>query len=369
MDLFKSSAGKDTDNVLLGIITGSGHNINGIGVSSISLTNTGYVRGVQVSGIYTTLGTELNGVQAAGIFNTAGGDVHGIQAAGIYNVSGGDVHGIQAAGIFNKAAGLVNGIQGAGIFNQASGKMRGIQAAGVYNYAGGGIQGIQAGLVNIAGGFSDNTPSSDGTNLVSTVQAGLVNISENEKTIPLGLVNIVKNGIFHPAVYYDDSNFLNFSLRSGSSRFYSLISIGTQLTGAEKDNLFVYRGGIGFELPLGKVFLDLDLSRGSILNMDTLGKAIDLALPGTDDTNVIRNYQRELNRIYNNATANLTELRLSVGFKIFEHLGVFAGISYGQLNRRSYEAPELISIFGGNVFVWNNELIEHKIGFFMGLQF
>jgi hypothetical protein len=362
----------ETDHLLLGLFIASGHNLRGLGASVIGLTNTGYVLGVQASGIYNSGGTSVTGIQAAGIFNTAGGEVQGIQAAGIFNTAGDAVWGIQTGGIFNTARGNVLGFQNAGIFNTAGGDVQGIQSAGIFNTARGSVLGIQTGLVNVAGEGTGNLVAFDGGvyNPV-TVQAGLVNISRNENTVPFGLVNIVKNGLLHPAVYYDSANFMNFSFRSGSKHFYSLFSIGTQRI-TTVDNLFVSRAGFGFELPLGKAFFDLDISGGTILNPDTLGEISEIPHPRKNSDKKKydeerEQYNREVERLSRAATSFLAEIRLSGGCKVFEHLGAFAGLSYTYLFRGTGTSPNPDSAWLGRT--WGEGENIHKIGVFAGLQF
>ncbi|MDR0623110.1 MAG: hypothetical protein LBG10_01610 [Treponema sp.] len=324
-------AQKEVDKVLFGLFAASGRNVRGIGTAFIGLTTTGYLQGVQAAGIFNTAGSSVEGVQAAGISNTAGGGVGGVQTAGISNTAKGGVGGVQAAGISNTAGGGVEGIQAAGISNTAGGGVEGIQTAGILNIARGGIFGLQAGLVNIAGeqaAFDGPAPAA------VTVQAGLVNISRNENTVPLGLVNIVKNGLIHPAVYYDSFNFMNFGFRSGSKYFYTLFGFGTQRI-TTRDTLYVSRGGFGAELPLGKFFLNLDLMGGSVMDFES------------------------------NTVSPLAELRLGGGYKVFEHLGAFAGVSYTCLHRGSDRSPNPASAW----LSWNDGANIHKIGVFAGLQF
>jgi hypothetical protein len=341
---------KETDHILLGLFIATGGNLQGIGTASIGVSNTGYVQGLQVSGVYNRAGTELDGIQGAGIFNTLGGNVKGIQIAGIFNTAGGSLNGIQAAEIFNRTGGNVKGIQIAGIFNAAHG----------------GVDGIQAGLVNMAGEPDDlNDPVP-----VTTVQAGLVNISRNEHTIPFGIVNIVKNGILHPAVYYDSGHFMNFSFRSGSKYFYSLLSAGTQRI-TTQDNLLAYRAGFGAELPLKDFFLNLDVSCGSVISIDTLAGASWPARPKggrhEEHEEAWEQYVRNMDKVYRSGTSFLTELRLIAGYKIFEHLGVFAGLSYTCLYRGSDTSPNPKSAWLGRT--WDTGPNSHKIGVFAGLQF
>jgi hypothetical protein len=357
---------KETDNILLGIFTAAGRNLEGVGVASISLASAGYVRGLQAAGIFNNAGPGLYGFQAAGIFNMIHGNVEGFQAAGIFNATGGSVEGLQAAGIFNATGGNVEGFQAAGIFNAAGGSVEGFQAGGIFNIARGGVSGLQAGLVNIDGeraGF-------DGQVYVpATVQIGLINVSRNENTVSLGLVNIIKNGILHPAVYYDSANFMNFSFRSGSKYFYSLLSMGTQrITTA--DSLYVSRGGFGVELPLGKVFLDLDVTCGTILDPDVSRDASPPSRPETgwdQNREEWKQYYREQHKFFWAGTSILAELRVSAGFKVFEHLGAFAGVSYTYLYQGSDTSPNPDPAWLGGS--WDKGANIHKVGVFAGVQF
>jgi hypothetical protein len=314
---------KATDYALLGLFAASGHNLRGFGVAYVGLSNSGYVRGVQISGVYNLAGTDLTGFQAAGIFNTAGGSMDGFQAAGIFNT------------------------------------------------AQGGVFGFQTGLVNITGKRTgENGRFKKGIKFPATVQVGLVNISREEDAISLGLVNIVKNGIFHPAVYYDSLNFMNFSLRSGAKYFYSILSVGTpRITTTE--NLFVSRLGFGFELPLGNFFLCLDLSGGTVTDFGIWAEADRPAWPGSDGDNASgeawKQYDREMDELDGAGASSLVELRLSAGYKIFEHFGAFAGVSYTYISRRSDTSPNPDSAWLGQS--WGAGKDIHKIGVFAGLQF
>ena len=308
------SGEKVTNSFLIGLFVGLGHNIRGWGVANIGLINTGYVWGAQTSGIFNIVDGPLNGAQAAGIFNIAGSDVRGIQAAGIFNLAGGDVHGLQAAGIFNKA---------------------------------GNINGMQAGLVNINSGGRG-------------AMFGLLNMSDSEDIIPIGVVNVMKNGIMHPAVFIDDMLFTNLSLRSGSKWFYSLISIGAGggTTFGSGDKLLAIRGGFGFEYTVNKFFFDVDASTGSIINLDTVGKNLDD--PGESD--------REKWDKFDASTTNIYQIRLTAGYNIYTHLGVFAGLSYDYLYREYDTSPDPKDFGSLFVGVEKNRHI-HKLGFFAGVQF
>ncbi|MDR2102772.1 MAG: caspase family protein [Treponema sp.] len=339
---------KGTHNFLLGIIGAAGDNLNGAALGTILINNAGMVRGAQIAGIYTTVGKDLRGLQAAGIFNRAQGGITGVQGAGIFNITQSGVEGAQVGGIFNMTQGGVEGLQVGGIFNYAGGDFRGLQAAGV-NRAEADIYGLQAGLVNIGRGSGGGS-----------VQIGLVNISQNERVVPIGLVNVVKGGLIHPAVYYDDMEFINFSFASGTKHIYSILSLGTQRislwnrsVGIGKkggDSILVYRLGLGTEFSLGKrVFLDFDVTSGAILDLSALDKG-----------------QRGID-FYNKSTSVINQARLSLGFKAFEHLGIFGGLSYDYIHRHRDTSPDPQG--GRFAFAWSDERNIHKLGIFGGLRF
>jgi hypothetical protein len=251
-------------------------------------------------------------------------------------VAGNSASGVQAAGLANVAGGSVNGLQIAGLGNAAGGPFRGIQIAGLGNAAGGPFWGIQAGIYNRL---------YDGEG--AALQVGLVNISENPRTLSLGLVNIVKNGLLHPAIYLDDLGFINAGFRSGSRQVYSLLSLGV-LPPGDGEGFFVSRLGLGWEIALASFFIDLDAAAGSFIPLDGLGKFRDAKEEGRISLDL--------------------QVRLTAGYRIFKRLGLFAGISYswlfppgeGSPVPRSPLNPLPAGTGGGN---------RQRIGFFGGLEF
>ncbi|MDR1248384.1 MAG: caspase family protein [Treponema sp.] len=355
-----------TNYVLFGVLGAAGHNLRGFGLSAIGLINTGDVLGfqasalfnytggkldgiqmsaifnltqsnaqgaVQASGIFNYAGGKLDGIQMSGVFNLAQGDARGGQASGIFNYAGGSRDGVQLGGILNLTQGTVQGSQIGGIFNYSGGGMNGIQLGGIFNMTRGGFQGIQTGLVNYSGESSDGEEGGG-------LSIGLVNISKNEKVVPIGLVNIVKNGVFHPAIWYDDMRFLNLGLRSGSKYFYSIFSVGIQDEGFD-DSLLISRGGLGGEIPLGRSFINLDVTAGSMIDR----KEID-----------------------NNGNL-LLQARLSGGFKLFEHMGIFGGVSYNWFLIFNDTFRDRADSLGISALRWENGRNIHRIGFFGGIQF
>jgi len=308
-----------TNNVLLGLLAAKGHNLLGIGAASIGLINTGYVRGIQ----------------ASGVFNISGGNVLGIQTSGVFNIAGGQFTGIQTAGVFNIAGSQFTGIQASGVFNIAGSDIKGVQASGVFNWAKE-LKGAQFGVVNI---------NSGGTGLMT----GLVNVSnsDSEKILPIGLVNVIKDGIMHPYIYQDDMMFTNIGFRSGSKHFYGTIGAGVRGSAffGSGDKLLITRGGLGFEHSIYKLFFDIEVLAGNIINLDAAA---------WDETG--------------NFDTGITQLRLVAGYKLFSHLGIFAGISYDYLYRRNDTSPDPRE-FGGPFTAIGNDRHIGKVGIFGGVQF
>jgi hypothetical protein len=244
--------------------------------------------------------------------------------------------------------------------------MTGFQAAGLLNIAGS-LDGVQAAPINITTGSTGGDAKAKGF----AVQLGIVNISHEERVLPIGMVNIVKNGLLHPALYYDSMGFTNVSFRSGTKHFYSVLSVGSghlRVDGFGSDqneDLWTYRFGFGFELPLGRVFLDLDCTAGHIFDQANI---LDALRPITE-TMGDNQYRGESGKQMGDLPVSFTvQARLTAGFKLFEHLGFFAGVSYDYIHRWNDSAPVLVS--GGFALPeWSRHGDFHRMGLFAGLQF
>jgi hypothetical protein len=394
---------KADNNVLIGFPVASGYDLEAFGLGLFGLINNGRVSGIQLSGLFNIADGGLAGLQHAGIFGITGGDVLGAQISGVFNTAGGNVDGFEAAGILNCAGGSLTGFQLAGILNTAGTDTTGAALAGLVNYAGGSLHGAQiAGLVNYSGGsggaagfqLAGIVNSMDGdfegaqiglVNLAGSRMSGLqlglvnisggedgyaqkiglVNISDNEEEMPIGLVNIVKNGMFHPVLWYDNMNFANAGLKSGSKVFYTLVSAGTQKLSLGKEytlgasrsggeTLMAWRAGAGVELPLDSCYLNFDILAGEIFDAEFPEDRREAS--GADSS-------------YAASSALILQARLIVGFKLFRRLGAFAGISYDWIRRHSDTSPVPGSRAGCFDFPWGTSRSVHRAGLFAGLQF
>ena len=302
---------------LLGFVVGKGYGLNGLGTASFGLINTGTVRGVQFSGV----------------FNTISGDLMGVQAASLFNIVTGTPMGAMLAGSFNWAKNDAKGFQFAGMVNNVSQTLMGIQIAGLFNYANE-IRGVQVGPVN-------KTKNGYG------IQVGLINISDSDFIIPIGLINFVRKGIKRPTVYADDFGFLNFGYRSGGKYFYShsMTGIGRGYFSRDDDSrLLSFRSGHGFEIPIDNFFVTFDFTTGKIIKLDKL-----------------------LDYFFGPATS-IYQFRLTGGYNIFKHLGVFVGISLDILTMDKNDSPNPLDFTGAIAGRWDGRTMV-KFGFFGGLQF
>jgi hypothetical protein len=256
--------------------------------------------------------------------------------------------------------GSTRGIQGAGIANYSGGKFKGLQASGIVNYAQG-IQGAQMGLVNIIG--SNETKGSPGKQKTLGAQFGLVNISGSENIIPIGMVNIIKNGILHPAVYVDDMLITNFSFRSGSKNFYIIMSGGTDFGSSRADEnrdwLVSTRAGFGFEFPIKKFFIYIYAVTGNMFRHNNDDRY---------NTDEINDYYSWNEASFINSNTTVFQLRLSAGYKLFEHFGIFGGVSYDYFYRHNDNSPIPMS-FGEFLPGSTQGKNIHKVGLFGGIQF
>ena len=266
--------------------------------------------------------------------------VQSIRLSGIYkfsNVSGMD--GYQAGRFLNVAKDVAKGIQSAGDYDYVLRKLFGYQVSDIINLNKGNMWGIQFAPVNLRG---------EGNALA--VQVDLINSSETGSVVPIGgLVTQKKGSLGHFWVFTDDMLFLVAGYRTGSGIFYahSNIGIGGAMIGREGDRLMSYRGGFGLEFPIGKFFIDIDFSIGDIFKVDE----------GKDLLNIFFGFN-----------TGLYQIRLIGGYKIYERLAVFFGISYDFLLQRTESDPSPGGFIGAGLGkTYGNN--THKVGFFGGLQF
>jgi hypothetical protein len=218
----------------------------GLAVYGLAGIIKGDAEGLQVAGLVNLTEGNLQGVQIGGLMNKAGSSIEGIQIAGLTNLSRGNTP-IQISGLYNNTdksdaaqiAGLVNttdesdGVQVAGLGNFTK-RASGVQVAGLINTAEE-VNGSQiSGLINRA-------------KVVRGVQiSGLINIADSSE-YPIAIINLIKTGEKRIGLGTDENLSTMLSFRSGGSKMYGVIGLGTNLQHPEL--------AYGFEAGLGLVLL------------------------------------------------------------------------------------------------------------------
>lgn len=234
----------------------------------------GRVRGVELGGVFNIDEDEVLGYQAAGVFNVMGGRFIGVQQAGVFSIVGGSFEGVQQAGVINVVGDGFTGAQMAGVVNVVGGSFTGAQIAGVANVVGDGFTGAQlSGVVNVAGERMSGAQLAGVVNVADEfsgaqiglvniageshgLQLGLVNIAE-KADVPIGLVSIVENGMFHVNVWANEFSPVNVGIKTGSNIIYNVFTLGFRPNG---ESTRVFGGiGLGGHIPLNRFFVDIDL--------------------------------------------------------------------------------------------------------------
>lgn len=243
---------------------------------------------------------------------------------GLSNIILNDAKGIQVAGLSNYVGNSGEGMQWAGLANINKRQFNGLQIAGLFNTAAD-VSGVQiAGLLNIA---KD----------VKGVQfAGLVNIAENSD-VPIGLINIIKNGEMGIAVTYDGIGNTVASFRSGGKYTYGILGVG--YNHKMKKNGLVAEAGLGAHIP--------------VTNWFRINNELKTSTIGCDSSDPV------LNAGYS----------LLPAFRIGRHFELFGGASINYMETKNMSA--------GNVFpnhsLWKGDnsakLQQVYIGYQVGVQF
>lgn len=235
--------------------------ISGAQIGILGAHIEGPLEGVQASSIFNIAADEVRGAQLSGVFNISQGEMHGPQFAGSFSIAMADLYGPQFSGVFNICEGSVRGAQFGGVFNICAGESsRGLQSAGVFN-ATEKHTGVQASPLNVA-------------RSIKGVQLGVVNIAKEMDGAPIGLINIIGNGLHHLSFSMDQNAFLRCSFQMGTW-FYTLLH--TEIQAADPGELLGFAMGIGFEIPIGPIYLDAELYAKQFTSAgDSLGENIQL---------------------------------------------------------------------------------------------
>ena len=278
--------------------------------SSVFSITGGNTIGFSGAGVFTITGGDLNGATTAGVFSLVGGDVSFYQGAGVFNLTEGELKGVQTAGLFNIAGDGVSGVQLAGLFNVNGSDTSGVQGAGLFNISAGRTSGIQAAaLLNVSQAASGiQTGTINIADDISGMQIGVINISDNMDGLALGLINISSNGLHNLSGWADDAEYYYLGYQLGAGITYTLFYGGAPRDGGYDAGL-VSGLGLGFHIPMGLFFADIDLSA----KMEIPGET------GADRAAEFYAYSEEKN-IW-------PSLRASLGLEVFGSLAIFGGVT------------------------------------------
>ncbi|HTF05931.1 MAG TPA: hypothetical protein VK826_18005 [Bacteroidia bacterium] len=217
--------------------------------------------GVQIAGVFNVGKGSMSGVQIAGVNNHASDSLTGAQIAGCINTVHGNVRGIQMAGAINATDRNVYGAQLAGAVNVAAGDVGQFQAAGGLNYAHN-VQGLQAsGGANIASGTVTGMQISGGLNYAHNLkglQIGVFNFADSADGVMIGVFSFARHGYHKIEIGWNETTPLNFSFRTGSTRFHNIFSLVTDFR--EREIVWGFGYGMGTSWPVHKrVDIGVDL--------------------------------------------------------------------------------------------------------------
>jgi hypothetical protein len=261
-----ASAGGPVRGAQLSGVAGLAGAVSGVQLAGVGASASGEVRGAQLTGVVGFAGS-VDGVQAAGVLATSSGAVGWAQLAGVAGFAE-SIRGVQLTGVLGAVARDVDGLQAAGVANYAGGKVWGAQLSGVLNLAGDveGVQvstvnvgselrGLQLGMVNVATG-----------SVTRGWQIGLVNVARTMDGIPLGLVNVVRDGWHRFLFLTDEDGTPTLAYGGGGATFHTTLEASLRRTEGTT------RGWVSFGpgLHLGDgVRVDLDLlARREIADSD-----------------------------------------------------------------------------------------------------
>lgn len=282
---------EDNVNFNLGIIGSEFNNLNGFGINSIYSILEGNVNGLQVNGFYSETRKQLKGIQLTAGVNSIADGGHGI-ILGIGNLIFNDFKGIQSALISNLCFENSSGVQLAGLYNLTAKDINLAQLSLAGNITGNEMKGLQFALLfNLAGGLNKGLQTSafNMTFRQHGVQIGFANVSEFNKGLQLGIINLVNKkqdglslGLFYAGsktrvqLLLSGGNFAygTLGVRFKTNNIYTMFDLGTPISFSttEKSVMFTYRVGYSFDFNFLNLNADAGFSHMSSESEQTQGK-------------------------------------------------------------------------------------------------
>ena len=258
----KMLGGSVVNNYSFNVLGGYSQGVNVLELGGLFNLDRGDVHYVQAAGLFNVVGGEVTGFQAAGLFNYTRSNVYGFQGAGLFNMNHGSMDGVQAAGLLNVNHDTTHGFQAAGLFNLGHAPAYGFQAAGLFNQNRDAVYGGQAaGLFNKAHAMDGIQVAGlfNRAHTINGVQIGLFNIADSMNGVQIGFFNYVRKGYHKWEIGADEVFYARTSFRSGTHWLHSIFSAGVDPRASAHTNWFLGYG-LGTSLPIGRHYLDLDLS-------------------------------------------------------------------------------------------------------------
>ena len=231
------------DNYLcIGILHCGSRDLKGLGLSLASNTSSRDLKGVDIALGGNIVSGSGRGVMASFLFNWSGGDYIGLQLSSLNIIAGDDFKGAQVGFLANYASARTSGLQASFLLNILSRPD---------------AEQVQSEATDDQHDEKDTISTVDDQSLA--LQFGLVNYSEQERTIPIGLINFVRGGRFDLGLSNSVFGYNRTDLAMGSEYFYTLLGFVSTGLNAHKSPTFhpSANGGVysGFGLALPLVFL------------------------------------------------------------------------------------------------------------------
>ena len=303
-------SGKVTNRTSINLIAGYAYGVNGFEAGGFLNLVRKNVNGLQLAGFGNMVGGQTSGFQGAGFFNANQGKVQGFQAAGFLNLVSDTTSGAQLAGFanFSKSS---NAIQAAGFGNAVLQTAKKTQLAGFFNYAHD-VDGLQAaGFLNVASGKMKGVQAASFLNVawnVNGLQLGLFNYADTVSAgASIGLISYVRRGFHRFEINKDDVFDGVLSFKTGTHRFYNILSAGYR----HNANSRLLSAGYGFGTQINwspKMYTNIEIAAQTLHPTD--------------------GWENDLNL--------LNSLHLNFGFSFAKHFSVHAGPVYYLYASRLY---------------------------------
>jgi len=326
------------------------HDVYGSQIAGFCNTTIGKTEGIQISGFSNVSKKFLKGAQIAGFSNVVADSAMALQISGFSNVVNGSLKGAQISGFANVAKGSTDGAQIAGFSNYSHSDSRDIQIAGFSNVTKGDLIGSQiSGFSNVTSGDIAGVQVSGFINVAKKVkgtQISFINICDTiEDGIAIGFLSIVKKGYRAFEIGADETMYAQANFKIGTERFYNIFSLGAQ----QKSGNFNW----GFGYGVGSL---IDVSDKLALNADAVC------------------YQVNYDNIFYDRVNILTNIRVSVAYKLNSRISIYGGPTYNVYvsNMRNSEG----SFITDAIAPWTtyskarvNALVQMYPGFTAGIRF